>query len=153
MSCTYLSYDWLFFLIAFLPSIFQAQRIQVGSVYIVSASGKTRVAVRSRADGGTSDNFFLLRSVLEQCAAFCYAAFMRYQVVPVNTSDGQSSSGVCAISSGICLWTFSKSSVLFRGYCLQSWKTVSNEVFFCKYSCLYYSDGPVSPSMARSEIW
>lgn len=44
-------------IIAFLPSVFQAQDIQVGSVYIGNTSGKL-VLVRSRADDGTSGNFF-----------------------------------------------------------------------------------------------
>lgn len=57
--------------------------------------------------------FFLLRSVLEQCAAFCYTAFVRGEMGPVNTSGGQSSLGVCAVTCSVCLWTFSKRAVLF----------------------------------------
>lgn len=57
--------------------------------------------------------FFLLTSVLEWCTAFCYAAFERREVVTVNTSAGQSSSGLCSITSGVGLWMFSKSPGLF----------------------------------------
>lgn len=113
MPCTYF-YDFLDFL--FLPVysvLFQAQHTQVGLVYIGDASGENQSCCQSRADDGTSDSSFLLRSVVEQCTAFCYAAFVRCEMVPVNTSGGQSSSRVCAITCGVCLWTFSKSAVFF----------------------------------------
>ena len=86
-------------------SVFQAQHIQVGSVYIGNTSGKLELLSEVGLMMAQVTIFFLLRSVLEQCTAFCYAAFVRYEVVPVNTSDGQSSSGVCAIDCG--MWQMS----------------------------------------------